>query len=198
MDFSGLETHQKPAIFPTEFRTEYEDDAANPGQMKGVDWVTWVKKGTSNGATTSEKVGRLKKDAVLWPVLEPYYEAWKKKQDAPVDGTPLDAWPGLTVQQAKVLRDFNLRSIEDFADASDSTLAKINLPGIRALQMRARAFREAAQSKSVIAAEIAKRDEEIATLKANLADAIEAIKAIQADDAEAPVKRGPGRTRKDA
>jgi hypothetical protein len=197
MDFSSLDPVQKPAIFPIEFRTEYEPIPDKPGEMRPVDVVKWAKKGTSNGATTEDKVERLKKGSVEWPVLEPHYEAWKKKQEAPIDGTPLAAWPGLTKQQAKVLSDFNLRSVEDFAAAPDSVIVKMQIPGIRQLQGRAKAFIEAAKGQSLVAAELAKRDETIEALKNQLGDAMAAIEELRKDKEDEP-KRGPGRPRKDA
>lgn len=196
MDFSALDTQQKPAIFPIEFTTEYEKDPDDPSGSKMIakDWVRWGKKGTSNGATTRDKVDRLKKGSVEWAALEPYYDAWKKNQEAPIDGTPLDAWPGLTVPQAKVLRSHNLRSVEDFATAPDSVLTRMAIPGIRELQRRAKAFCEAAEGQAAIAEAMAKRDDQIDQLTSQLADAMKAIEALKQD---APPKRGPGRPRKE-
>jgi hypothetical protein len=36
-------------------------------------------------------------------VLKPYYDNWKAGQAAPVNGTPLAAWPGATPQLVKAL-----------------------------------------------------------------------------------------------
>jgi hypothetical protein len=61
----------KPQIAPLEFWTDYRPDPERPGQLKGDDWVRWVKKG-GNGATTEDRVARVQKhQPAHWAVLKP-------------------------------------------------------------------------------------------------------------------------------
>lgn len=138
------------AIHPLKFWTEYEGDAATP-----ADWVEWVKKGDAFGATTQEKVVRAKRDRPVWEALRPFYEAWQRGQDAPVNGMPLDAAPFMTKQLIEVLNRVHIRSVEDLASAEDAALSKLNIPGIRTTQAKARAFLDAQQNLSGVASELA-------------------------------------------
>jgi hypothetical protein len=180
MSFDALEMRDKPAIVPLRFWTEYEPDHTDAAKLVPHEKVEWAKKGSSNGSTTVIKVRHLQLDTVLWPVLQPAYEAWKKNQEAPLDGTPLDAWPGVTPQQVKVMRDYHLRSVEDFATAPDSTLMKMNFPGIREMQGRAKAFLQAAQGQVQIAEALHSRDQTIANLGADLEEMRQLMKEMAA------------------
>jgi hypothetical protein len=193
-----LNARDKPAIYPTEFRTEYEADPADPAKLTPKDWVTWTIKGSASGnlaPSCSDKVDRLRKDAVMWAALEPHYEAWKKNQEAPVDGTPLDAWPGVTPQQVKIMHGYHLRTVEDFATAPGGTIIKMGIPGALQLQARAQRFLEAAGFMSEsggtaqIAAQLSVRDDKISMLEHELAEMRRAM-------AEFSERRGPGRPRK--
>jgi hypothetical protein len=182
MSFDALEMRDRPAVVPIRFWTEYEPDPANPGKLITHEKVEWAKKGSSNGSTTVIKIRHLKLDTVLWPVLQSAYEAWKKNQEAPLDGTPLDAWPGVTPQQVKIMRDYHLRSVEDFATAPDSTLMKMNFPGIREMQGRAKAFLQAAQGQAQIAEALHSRDQTIANLGADLEEMRQLMKEMAAQN----------------
>jgi hypothetical protein len=188
MSFNALEMRDRPAIVPIRFWTDYEPDPTDSTKTIAHDKVEWVKKGSSNASTTVMKIRHLKQDNLLWPILEPAYEAWKKNQEAPVDGTPLDVWPGVTPQQVKIMRDYNLRSVEDFATAPDSVLMRMHLPGIRELQGRAQAFLKAGEGQAQIAEALSSRDRTISQL---VAEVEEMKRAMQ--DMPQPEKRGPGR-----
>jgi hypothetical protein len=132
-----------------------------------------------------------------WGAIEPAYAAWKKGHEITVDGTPLAAWPGVTPEQAEVLRTFGLRTVEEVANATDSVIARVQLPGVRDLQANARAFLEAAD-RGKVAAELARKDDEIAALKADMEELkamlVESMQAnepdLEPDGSEAPRRRG--------
>jgi len=138
------------AIHPLRFWVEYEGDAATP-----ADWVEWVKKGDQFAATTGEKVSRAKRDKPVWDALQPYYEAWQRGQAAPINGMPLDAAPFMTKPLIEVLARVHIRSVEDLAAAEDAALAKLNIPGMRATQAKAKAFLDAQKNLSGVASELA-------------------------------------------
>lgn len=138
------------AIHPLRFWTEYEGDALEPR-----DWVEWVKKGDAFGSTTAEKVARAQKDGPVWEAIRPYYDAWKRGQDAPINGIPLDAAPFATKQLVEILARVHIRSVEDLANAEDAALARLNIPGIRTTQQKAKAFLDAQANLTGVASELA-------------------------------------------
>lgn len=180
-EFSPRDAGSPAHIFPLKFWTEYEDGEGE--ELRPVDWVQWVKKGAQNGATTEDKVARVQKDPGKWDVLDPYYKAWKSKTDAPINGYPLDAWPGASKEQIRVLQERHVLSVEDLVNSSDADLTKLGLPGIRMLQSKARAFLEARVSTAPIAAEVAQLRQENAEIREELEAAMALLK-------EASVKKG--------
>lgn len=64
------------------------------------------------------------------------YKFWKDGQEAPVDGTPLTQWPGLSPAQVKNFHNINVKSVEDVAAANEETLSRMGM-GARDLKNRA-------------------------------------------------------------
>lgn len=127
-----------------------------------------------------------------WNLIRPAYEAWKAGREIPANGTPLAAWPGVTTEQADVIRSFGLRSVEDVAEAPDSVIGRVQLPGMRNMQEQARAFL-AAKDQNKVAEAIAAKDGEINDLKDQLEELRQLViaqsQAKDADDDE-PKRRG--------
>lgn len=61
------------------------------------------------------------------------YQAWKKGQEVAVEGTPLEMWPNplMTPSMIQNLKFFQVYSVEQLADLTDSTIQKIGLGGIK-------------------------------------------------------------------
>jgi hypothetical protein len=98
-----------------------------------------------------------------------HYAAFKNRQDQPQQGTPLSQWPALTRSQVEELKFFNVHTVEQLASMSDTNAQKFT--GLVQLRIQARAYLEEAAGQaasSKLAAELAKRDEEIAALKAQM------------------------------
>ena len=135
---------------------------------------------------------RVRKDAVL-----PAYEAWKKGEELPTDGTPLGAWPGITPDQAAGLKAAGLRSIEEVANANDALMSKIPLPNVRGLKELAANYL-AGSDRAKVASALADKDREIAEMREQLEElrqlTIASMQAaesdIEADGSEAPRRRG--------
>lgn len=109
------------------------------------------------------------------------YAAFKSgKQDAET-GTPLSAWPVITVSQVAELAARNVRTVEQLVAMADVDAA--HFMGIRALQQRARDYLEAAKGSAhltqmraelesrdvALAAQKDVHDSEIAAMKADMA-----------------------------
>lgn len=163
------------------FWTEQKFDETTK-EFVGIDMVEYAPKGRA-GMTTGEKVERLRKtNPVVWPQIERHYDHWKKGQDMPTEGTPLEAWPGIAPGQIARLRDMHIRTVEDLATITDSALDKIGM-GARALQRQAQAFVNNIDA-SATAARQAKLEAENETLREQIAELTEAVRAMK--DADKP------------
>lgn len=200
------ELDRLPAIVPLDFRVEYLPQP--DGTLKEIEVVEYTRKG-SQGATTPvriEHLQRKRQDGALdpiWLALKPYYDNWKAGKAAPVDGTPLAAWPGATPQLVKALEPYHIRSVEDLANLTDGTMDKVPVPGIRGFRTQAKAFVEAQKTTAVVARDLAAKDEKIAELSRELDELKTLVKSLAAKDGvdivePEPVRRGPGRPRKAA
>lgn len=116
-----------------------------------------------------------------------HYAAFKNNDEEILDGTPLEAWPGLARSEVEELRYFNIRTVEQLANVSDVHAQKFL--GINTLRRRAEAFLEASAGNAAtekLAAELEIRDNQIAALT----QAVEELKATisarpQQEDLEA-------------
>jgi len=98
------------------------------------------------------------------------YEKWKAGQAEAVTGTPLNALPGMSPAKVEEYKYFKIITVEQLADANDQLGQKFM--SFNQDKQRAKAFLEVAAGNAPIEkmnSELAKRDEEIETLKAQMA-----------------------------
>jgi len=98
------------------------------------------------------------------------YERFQKGLAQAQSGTPLEVWPQMTVGQVAELKATGITTVEQLAELSDSNAQKFM--GSFQLRQKAQAFLEAAAgdaANSKMAAELEKRDVEIAALKEQMA-----------------------------
>lgn len=119
-----------------------------------------------------------------WSVIGPKYEAWKSGLEIPEDGTPLEAWSGVSPQQVKHLRGVGIKTVEALADMSKDFIGKMPWPDAKKLPELAAKFLD---SKSAV-----EKDRELAEMRERVA-AMEEMLA----EATKPA-RGPGRPKKEA
>jgi hypothetical protein len=195
------EAKQIPAIVPLEFVVEYEEKRSAkgdviPGEYNPGEKVRWAKKGMQNGSETVEKVARLQKhDKIVWSVLEPYYAAWKRNEEMPVNGVPVDALPFISKQLAKVLKSAHILSAEDFVATPESLLHKLGIPGILGFKAKCQTFLDAKKNEAIIVAQMAGKDEQINAMAQQIADLTEAVKQLSAGR---PKREKPGDIAKEA
>lgn len=186
-----------PAIVPLNFWVEYAPQA--DGSIKEIEMVEFTRKG-SQGATTPMRIAHLQRGGQdpVWLVLKPYYDNWKQGKAAPVDGTPLAAWPGATPQLVKALEPYHIRSIEDLANLTDGTIDKVPVPGIRGFRAQAKAYVEAQKTTAVVAGEIATLRQQNETQANEIKELKELVASLAAKDGVTVVDepRKPGRPRK--
>ena len=116
------------------------------------------------------------------------YEAWKEGREAPVNGTELKNWPGVTPAQLKTCQNAIIRTIEDLAEANADTIRKLGMGGV-AMAEKAKSYLSSAENN--------KASEEVASLKVKMESLVEAIdkKDRQIEDLlerldDTPKKRG--------
>lgn len=160
-------------VYPMEFWTEYREGANGP---EPVDWVKWAKPG-STPTVINEAIPRLSRPLThsgpmgetmfhpAWPSIKPAYEAWKRGEEAPVDGVPLDAWPALDKRASKALKGAGIKTVEDFANVPDAHLGKLMVPNARQLRNNAKHYLEARTNGAPVAAAMAEQDEKLAAMQ---------------------------------
>jgi len=81
------------------------------------------------------------------------YKAFKDGIDPPVDGLAIENWPSVTPAENKMLKQANVRTVEDLAILSESGLKNVGF-GARALQAKARNFLVSAAGDGKVSAEL--------------------------------------------
>jgi len=177
------------------FKAEYRGD-------KAVDWVEIAPSGEAFERTRTmhrvkdlmppENVDSTKADGMAykvmlarWAVIGPKYEAWKRNEEVPLDGTPLAAWAGVSPEQAAHLRAMGIQTVEGVRNMSESAFSRLPFPNARQLPNLARDF---LSSKGEAA-----KDAELAAMRERMAVMEEMLAERVADEP----KRGPGRPRKE-
>lgn len=174
------------------FKTEYRNE-------KATDWVeiapsgeafertrTWhrIKDITPPDhidETRANSIGH-KILAARWALIQPKYDAWKKGQEIPVDGTPLAAWAGVSPEQVAHLKHMGIYTVEGVRDMGEGAITRLPFPNARQLPKLAGEF--------LSSKDAADKDREIADMRERMAIMEEMLAA------QMPEKRGPGRPRK--
>lgn len=193
------------AIRILEFSTEYKKEG---GSLVEVDVVHYCPRGDQNKTRLKAEIRRMMRvlpaedcgDNMaalsardLWETVRPFYEAWKKNQEIPINGTPIGAWPGCTPAQAKVLKAAGFVTVEEIAKGGTS-LGRTGLPGWEVLATQAQAFLKAAD-RDRAASEIASVRDENAALKDTMAEMQRQMAAILAAQAATASEDKPKRGR---
>jgi hypothetical protein len=121
---------------------------------------------------------------------EPIYERrfpkqfakFKANESQAVTGTPLEVWPQLSIGQVAELKGMNVFTVEQLAEMPDG-LAQ-NIMGNHKLRQKAQAFLMLASGESQtnqLTAELEKRDNEIETLRNQIANLAALIEQSQTD-----------------
>ena len=115
-----------------------------------------------------------------------------------VAGTPVTEWAALTRAQAEELKGQKFYTVEQIANCSDGQIQALGM-NANSLRVKARAFlanaKDTALSQSQ-AAELARKDQEIADLKAGQQRLSEQMQQLIAAQAAAPAPKRIGRPRK--
>lgn len=120
------------------------------------------------------------------------FSEWKKGNELPREGTPVQTWQAVTKEQGIRLRACGFTTVEDVAQIPDSGLGVVGLDG-RYLRDLARSWMNEAKDKGINAKALADANVRIAEQEAQIARLNQRLEALEAK--EEP-RRGPGRPRK--
>lgn len=169
-------------------------DPAKPNLgTKPVEYVITAPRDGGKYTQTPHRIADVQRSTNgLWEVIEPFYDKWKAGQEMPETGTPLTSWNGVNNHQVEMLRSHSIRTVEDLANVTDGNLTKME-PGTRFLRDAARQWVKDADKRDVATA-LAEKDVKIEAMQARLE---ELTTLIGRDNAEEPIKRKPGRPKRD-
>lgn len=200
MDVNTNQRDTTPQIVVLDFFEEFvaDPDAGEEGGLKAIEFVKWQKKGVQTPAVTIDKIARLKarpaigkraarRASPLWEAVEPYYTAWKAGQEPPEYGTPLASWPGCPPPLASALKNFQVRTVEDFIGMPDSQRDRINYPGVRGMVAQAKQFMKSKETKDAVESVLAEKEAENAELRQKVEELLGRVNAL-AQQAETPKK----------
>jgi hypothetical protein len=111
-----------------------------------------------------------------------HYDAWKRGEGDNVVGTPLELWGKLNLAQVEEYRYIGVRTVEQLAVLNDAACQK--MPGSFELKRQAAAFLELVAKDApikLVQEELAKRDNEIETLKRAIEDQARLIEQMRND-----------------
>lgn len=110
--------------------------------------------------------------------FEKQYDKFKKGLEQAVTGTPLEVWPQMSVGMVAELKSVGVQTVEQLAELSDANIQRFM--GGNMWRQKAQAFLDAAAgdaTNSKMAAELEKRDSEIAVLKSQMEQLMKAAAA---------------------
>ena len=112
-----------------------------------------------------------------WNVIKPAYEAWKRAEEPPEEGTPLAAWNAVRPEQAEVLKINGIKTVEHVAGLTDAHVQRIPVPNLRELKRQAQMFIDSADQMR-FAARLDEKDKQLENLQASQTENLELIASV--------------------
>jgi len=152
------------------FYTEPVEQTAQSAEQgrpvfKDMDFV-----GITNPGSRDEVVLLAEKKAKQDEYVAWAYRKWKATQEQVVDGTPVETVPFLSKAVVMELKAINIHTLETLAQAPEQAMQR--MMGLRDLRKKAEAYLAAAKDSAIVTKmqhELNQRDQELATLKAQMA-----------------------------
>lgn len=107
------------------------------------------------------------------------YEAWEKKEEMVLDGTPIKGWQLATPAQQKLMIDCNIMTVEALANATEDAIQAIGM-GARALKDRATNWLADAASHGKTAMQIESLTTELESARKREEETAQLIRDMQA------------------
>lgn len=182
-DRAASENEGRPVYKNVDFVVLMQKGSKDEYTKEADEWFTQKKREAANGAYSSDWLRSFREA----------YDAWKQGRDAPINGTPLQMWPGITPAEIEMCKGIGCYSVEDVANMTEEALSRFL--GSRALRDKARAYMAAAKDAGKVS-------EENAALRVQVSDLTEQLQAMRsrlaALENSDEARRGPGRPRKEA
>lgn len=141
---------------------------------KAIPWLADCHTKAKNGAMDPRHVD----------LYQRQYDAWKKGQEMPIDGTPIRGWAMLTPAQQENCIRLNILTVEYLAQANDDGLRALGM-GSLDLKRKAIAWLAQAQDKGPLTIEMTRMQKENDVLKASVETLQNQVQALLAQQ-EAP------------
>ena len=168
-DFSFKPSQDKDLLIPMFYRRAVQDQPASEKEGRPIfreeDYVQIHIPGDKN--TIIDRRVRAE-DKQRWGAQ---WQAYQSNSQQPLEGTPLEQWPALSVSQVAELKALHVPTVEVLADLPEHGLQRIGM-GARELQNKAKTFLAAAKGNAAaekIAAENARLQEQLNLLQAQYA-----------------------------
>ena len=133
-------------IFPRFYTKAVENKGRSEEEGRPVfierEWVE-IRIAGDRGTVIDKKVTDEERER--WPDI---YQAFKRKQDQPIEGFPIEQWPVLSVARVAELKAMSILTVEALADLPDGRLKVLGMEG-RELQNKAKAFLAAAKDSAL-------------------------------------------------
>lgn len=173
----------EPGVFPRFYKEAVEDKVATKEQGRAVfkdqEFIEIRTAGNPKNAVVSKVKDEHKQRFAA------AYEAFKRGEEAPVEGMPIEEWGVITRSRAQELKAAEIRTVEALAELPDSRI-KVLGPGGRELMKKAKAFLDVSADKKAAmkyATENEKLKEEVTLLKGQLEEMNKAIEQLKGDKA---------------
>ena len=172
LDFSAFETAALPGrppgpilrFFIEAVENKFKSAEAGRPIYDNVEMISIINPGSKD-----EFIKKV--DAAAKSRFGPQYEHWRRTQEQPAEGTPLEMVPFLNPAQVKELKALNVPTLEHLANLHDGAIQKIGMGGLE-LVRKAKAYMKAAGDNSVVTKLVAENQAlkgEIEALKTQIA-----------------------------
>lgn len=119
------------------------------------------------------------------------YEAWKTSQGMPVEGTPIEQLPEISLTQTEQLKYVGITTIEQMARVSDGSPIMSMMGGV-GLKQRAAAWVQKNRKASIVNQTneaLKERDAQIAKLQEQVASLIASVEAARANEPQKAARK---------
>jgi hypothetical protein len=106
------------------------------------------------------------------------YNAWKERREAPINGMPLEECAVLTPAEIQMVRQANIRSVEDLANANDEGLQQIGM-GARNLKRKATTYLENAKDHGAVSEKMSSLEVELGSAQEENIKLSERLQALE-------------------
>lgn len=183
---------QQPRIVFQFNRQPVEDQEASAAAghpvYREVDYIKKLVPGDTSFVVHRE----IRREDLNDPELRKAYEHWKRGEEAPTQGLPLEKWPGCTAGQALTLKAVNVRTVEELATVADANIMRLGM-GFQTLRQAAQDYLAAAKDNSHITTirhQMEEQRNQLEATRRQLEEALVELRALKATPAQQPLLEG--------